>query len=36
MFGIKKLESLGYCVALFEWSYVCLFGRTLDLWWTKR
>jgi len=22
IFGIKKLESLCYCVALFAWSYV--------------
>jgi len=22
IFGVRKLESLGYCVAVFGWSYV--------------
>jgi len=22
IFGVRKLESLGYCMALFAWSYV--------------
>jgi len=28
VFGIRKLESLGYCVALFAWFYVQPFART--------
>jgi len=35
-FGVRKLESLGYCLTLFAWSYVYPFWYNTGVWQTDR